>query len=593
MPGGTLYQVTESYTLQNNVTFIRPGHTFKTGYELLRTRGNTRAASLEAGVYRFGGTDFPFTPNTGNDFAAFLLGSVVRADFNTRLANWLPRWSSHAFFFQDDWRVTPTLTLNLGLRWSYESPFETKYGQQSQFDGAAIDPVSGRTGAILHPKGPLGVKDRNNFQPRVGLAYRLHDKMVLRGGFGLTTIDLFTAGLDQNFEEYFTSVSVQRPVGDPRTAFLISQGPGPVSFRILPDGTSPFVGANYNSRSATRYDPAMRSPYSMNWNTTFQYQFAPTWLVETSYQGSAGVGLLNSWDTNAIPLEISRDRAVLDQVFQNAQNYRPFPHFGVVNLWSNFGHLTYHSGTLKVEKRLSGGLTFTSFITLSKAIDEADADGGATGVTYYNRRLEKGRAGYDIARRSVTYATYELPFGRGRAWLNRRGLPDYLLGGWNLAWIQLFQTGQPVTFLVGGSPNRYLPGVMRQNQILPNDQVVVEDWTIGDRFDNNLKNAMWNIRGFAYPAAYTPGTLGRNTVDGPGMIWSQVSLAKNVRFGEKYNLDVRFDIQNPFKRPNFSNPVSTANITNPGTFGKPTATVGSWSGMGGSFLSTLGIKFWF
>ena len=514
----------------------------------------------------------------------------MRADFNTQLANWLPRWSSHAWYFQDDWKATPKLTLNLGLRWSYESPFQTKYGQQSQFDPTATDPVSGRQGAILHPKGALARSDRNNFQPRVGAAYRLNDKMVFRGGFGLTTIDLFTAGLDQNFEEFFTSVSVQRPAGDPRSAFLISQGPGPVQYSILPDGTSPFVGVNYNARAATLYDPAMRSPYTMNWNATYQYQFASTWLVELSYQGSAGVGLLNSWDTNAIPLDISTDRVVLDRIFQNTQASKPYTHFGAVNLWSNFGHSTYHSGTLKGEKRFSRGLTLTSFVTWSKAIDEADNDGPASGVTYYNRRLEKGRAGYDIALRSVTYATYELPLGRGRTWMNAGGWRDYLLGGWNLAWIQIFQSGTPVTFTVGGSPNRYLPGSVRPNQLVPNDQVIVENWRIGDRFDNNLKNPMWNINGFAYPAAYTVGSLGRNTIDGPGMIWSQVSLAKNLKVKERYNLDVRFDIQNPFKRPNFVNPVAVANLTNPGTFGKPTATVGSWSSLGGSFLATLGVK---
>jgi hypothetical protein len=593
MPGGTYYQVAESFTLQENVTFIRPGHTFKTGYELLHTRGNTRAASLPAGVYRFGGTDFPFTPNTGNDFAAFLLGSVVRADFNLQLANWLPRWWSHALYFQDDWRATPGLTFNLGLRWSYESPFRTKYGQQSQFDPAVRDPVTGELGGIVHPRGALARRDLNNFQPRVGAAYKLNDKMVLRGGFGLTTIDLFTAGLDQNFEEYFTSVTKQRPSGDPRPAFFISQGPGPVEYNILADGTSPFVGVNYGARNATWYDPGMRNPYSMNWNATYQYQFASTWLLELSYQGSAGVRLLNGWNVNSVPLDISTDRAVLDRIYQNVQPYRPYVHFGTVNLWSNFGHSTWHSGTVKAEKRFSRGLNMTSFYTWSKAIDDVDNDAVASGVSYYNRRLEKGRAGFDVAHRSVTYATYELPIGRGRRWMNRSGWLDYVLGGWNLSWIQTFQSGIPATFTVAGSPYRYLPGVVRPNQVLPNDQLIVKNWEIGDRFDNSLKNPIWNINAFAYPAPYTSGTVGRNTVEGRGMIWSEVSLAKNIRFRERFNLDTRFDVQNPFKRPNFSNPSSVVNLTNPGTFGKPTSTVGSWCCLGGTFVGTFGVKLWF
>ena len=590
-PGGMSYQVTENLTAQENLTFIRSRHAFKAGYELLRTRANTRAASLPAGVYRFGGTDLPFTPNTGNDFAAFLLGSVVRADFTTQLANWLPRWSSHAIYFQDDWTATSKLTFNLGLRWSYESPFRTKYGQQSQFDPRAIDPVTGRPGAIVHPANFLAKRDLNNFQPRIGVAYKVADKMVLRGGFGVTTIDLFTAGLDQNFEEYFTSVTKSQPSGDPRPAFFLSQGPGSVQYTVLPDGTSPFVGVNYSSRNATIYDSGMRSPYMMNWNTTYQYEFARGWLLELSYQGSAGVGLLNAWDTNAIPLDISRDRFVLDQVFQNTQAYKPFPQFGAVNLWSNFGHSTYHSGTVKVEKRF-GALTLTSFYTRSKAIDEADNDGAAGGVTYYNRRLEKARAGFDLASRSVTYVTYQLPFGRGRKLLNRGGMVDRIFGGWNLSWVQTFQSGVPVNFTVAGSPNRYLPGQVRPNQLVPHNAVKITNWTIGDRFNTNLENPMWDIRAFAYPDAYAPGALGRNTIEGPGMIWTQGSIAKTLKFRERYNFDLRFDVNNIFKRPIFSNPNSSVNINNPGTFGKPTTTLG-WCCLGGSYVADVALKLWF
>ncbi|MCZ2079970.1 MAG: TonB-dependent receptor [Bryobacteraceae bacterium] len=594
MPGADFYQVTENFVLQDNLTVVRGRHSFKTGYELMRTRANTRAASLPAGVYRFGGTNLPFTPNTGNDFAAFLLGSVVRADFNTALANWLPRWWSHAFYLQDDFTVSPRLTLNAGVRWSYESPFNTKYGQHSQFDPTATDPLTGGMGAITHPGNALANNDFNNFQPRLGAAFRISDKMVLRGGFGMTFIDLFTAGLDQNFEEYFTGVTVQQPSGDPRPAFFLRQGPGPIRYNINPDGTSPFVGSNYGSRSASWYDPKMRSPYVMNWNATYQWQFAQSWLLDLSYQGSGGVGLLNAWNINAIHPDISSDRAVLDRIFQNAQPYRPFPHFGTVNLWSNFGHNTFHSGTVKLEKRFSHGLTMTTFYTRSKAINDADNDGGAGGITYYNRRLEKARAGYDLANRSVTYVTYELPFGHGRKWLNSGGAKDWFLGGWNLSWIQTFQSGTPITFTVAGSPNRYLPTVgVRPNLTGTYDNIKVDNWEIGDRFNNNLKNAMWHINAFAYPAAYTTGAAGRNIIEGPGLIWSQTSIAKVLRFAEKVNLDLRFDVNNVFKRPNFSNPSAAANLTAPGLFGKPTGTVGGWCCLGGQFTATFVARLWF
>src|SRR4029079_6710978 len=99
-------------------------------------------------------------------------------------------------------------------------------------------------------------------------------------------------------------------------------------------------------------------------------------------------------DMNAIPLDISRDPAILNQIFQASQNYKPFPQFGAINFYSNFGHNTYHAGTVRVEKRYSSGLTMPALYTFAKALDENDADGAASGITYYNRRLEKGRAGY-------------------------------------------------------------------------------------------------------------------------------------------------------------------------------------------------------
>jgi len=600
-PGGSYSQVTENYTLQDNVTIVRGGHSFRTGYELMKTASNSLPVSQPGGIFNFGGTAFPFTPNTGNDFAALLLGSVTSANFRTTLATWLPQWWSHALYFQDDWRINDKLTLNLGLRWSYETPFQTKHSQQSQFDPLAVDPLTGLPGAIVHTPGSLARGKKANFQPRVGVAYRMNEKMVFRGGFGLTTVDLFTSGLEQNFEEYTSTVNVQRQAGDPRPAFYLSEGPGPLNFNVLPNGTSPYVGANYSSRAATRLDPNIRNPYTMNWNTTFQYSFHPTWLLELSYQGSAGVGLLEGWNTNMVPFDISTDPAVLQRVFQGYQNYRPFPNFGDITTWSNFGHSTYHSGTVKIEKRFSKGLSFTSFYTRSKAINSCDNDQLCTGLTVYNRALEKARAGYDVTNRSVTYVTYELPFGKGRTYMNSGGVKDYVFGGWNITWAQTFQSGLPVNFTMAGSPFNYLPGnnsangasALRPNQIVANDQVTVDNWTMGDRFDNNLKNPIWDLNGFAYPAAFTAGSLGRNTLNGPNLIWSQVSAAKIFRIKERATFEIRYDINNVFKNPNFVNPTSVVNKTNPGLFGKLTATQGGWCCLGGQFVGTLVGKFVF
>ena len=232
--------------------------------------------------------------------------AVYTQDFGT----WLPRWWSHSLYVQDDWKRERGLTLNLGVRWTYESPYQTKYGQQSQFDPTAIDPLTGKLGAITHPKGPLAKGDWNNFQPRLGLAWNFRPRWVFRSSFGVLTPDLTVNDVNQNFGEYTGTASVEALPGDPRHVFRLSQGPAPISYKVQSDGSVPYVGSNYSARVAERYDPNMRMPYIMNWSAGFQYEFVHNWVVEATYQGTAGVGLLNSWDINAIPLDISRDPVV-------------------------------------------------------------------------------------------------------------------------------------------------------------------------------------------------------------------------------------------------------------------------------------------
>lgn len=582
--------------MQDNLTKVSGRHTFKMGYELMRTRHNVKIASNPSGIYSFGGTDFPFRPNTGNAFAAFMLGSVVKADFTQDLASWLPRWWSQAAYFQDDFRVNRRLTLNLGVRWQYESPFSTKYGQQSQFSPTATDPLTGRPGAILHGKGLLSKRDMNNFQPRVGMAYTLSDKTVFRGGFALNTLDLWTAGTTENFEEYFATATVEQAPGNPDIAFYLKNGPPRAQFTIQPDGSAPFIGTNYSSRNASWRDPNMRLPYVMNWNGGFQHQLNSQLLAEITYQGSAGVGLLNRWDINQIPLNVSTDPARLDQIFRASQNFKPYPQFGNVFLYSNFGHSSYHSGTVKVEKRFSKGYSVTSFYTFAKSIDEASDDGAASGITYYNRRLEKARSNYDVTHRWVTYALWELPFGKGRKWMNSANtLVNGVLGGWELNAIQTLESGLPMTFGFTGSPFNYLPGAGRPDMAPGRTYDSIRlDWDRKGpcRFQTSCRPPWADVNAFAYPAAFTAGNSGRNVLTGPGNLWHQVSISKSFKFKERFTGLVRYDINNPFKYYFFNNPTTTVDLraANRVNFGQITGNQGSFSGLGGRTYQQLVFK---
>ncbi len=571
-PGGMSQQVGEDFTVAENFTKSFSGHIVKTGYEMVRTRYNQFDATMPSGNYSMGGTSLPFTPNTGNTFASFLLGTVTSATFTRTNATFLPRWWQHALYIQDSWKARRDLTIEMGVRWSYQSPFSTKFGQQTRFDPTVTDGLTGRKGAVTHPQGLLSARNWINFQPRLGLAWNLKPKLVYRANFGISSSDVFGNG---NFEEYATTAVIQGPPGDPRYQFLLSKGPGAIVYPPQnADGSVPFVGTNYSGRNVSFLDGNLKTPYIMNWSSGFQYQLPRDLMVEFKYSGSAGVKLINAANINQIPFDISKDLVVLDQISRATQNYRPFTQFGSINFQSNFGHNTYHGGTLRVEKRTSAGFMMNAFYTYSKTIN------GGVGVNYYNRSLDKGRADYDIQHRFVSVLTYELPWGKGRRFMNSGGWRNYMFGGWDLAWTQTLQSGPPVTVTYGGSPYRYLGG-NRPNMVVPNEQGQVSNWEIGpNRYPFSAQNRYFNFDAFRYPSAFTLGTLGRNTFEAPGMRWQQLSLSKQFIVRERLKFEIRWDCNNVTKEPQFAAPNAAYNITSPANFGTFSGTRGSFSDAG-------------
>jgi len=320
----------------------------------------------------------------------------------------------------------------------------------------------------------------------------------------------------------------------------------------------------------------------MNWNATVEYQISTNNLVKLFYQGSAGVHLVESWNINAFPLDFgANDPALRSAAFAATQNYLPYPQFGSINYMSNTGHSTYHAGTLQFEKRYSQGMVLNTFYTFAKAIDDCDTDYGVcTGVApITNRDLNKGRAGYDMRHRFVTSLTYELPMGKGRRFLNHNRVLDWLLGGYEIAWIQTVQTGNPIGFSFTGSPYNYYPTNI--GNWVPNltcSDISMPHFGLGkliggNRFNQALENPMVDVNCFAPPAAFTPGNAGRNIMTGPASYYSQASAKKNFRFRERWNLQVRFDFQNPFHNYGFAAPTNQVDFKNPQLFGKITSDV--------------------
>lgn len=590
-------QAHETLSFRNDTSWIRGTHAVKFGYEVLRFRLNS-AIFARPVQFSFAGVTAGLQPNgaamprTGNTFAGFLTGYVASALFQSELTSWLPRSYIHSFYIQDDWKITPTLTANIGVRYTNESPYNTKYGLMSNFDPNAVDDLTGRRGAFVHPRSPLNARDNNNFQPRLGLAWHPFRKWVFRAGFGLYTVDVKFPLLRDQFDEY-VAIANQEPLpGDPTPIYPISRGTRPPAFNVRSNLTSPFVGQNFGARSAAWWDPALRNPYVMNWNANIQYEFVPDYLLEFSYQASAGVGLVERWQANTFPIDFAvRDLTLRNQVFAAPQNYRPYPHMGSVLMRSNFGHSTFHSGTVKLEKRLSRGLFFNTFYTFSKAINSQDSDNDGSGVApIQNRALEKARASYDRNHRFVGVVNWELPMGQGKRWFSS-GWKRWLFGGYEISWIQTLESGNPITFTFANSPYNYYPTFAgnRRPDIVTTPKIR-DNWRDlgGDRFNLQNINPVIDINHFAYPGgpgcptsnptaadrdrcSFLIGNSGRNIVTGTPLIWSQASAQKNFRFAERYLLQLRWDMQNVLKTYNFNPPTNAVDFQNPRTFGKLTA----------------------
>ena len=208
-------------------------------------------------------------------------------------------------------------------------------------------------------------------------------------------------------------------------------------------------------------------------------------------------------------------------------------------------------------------------------------------MTFYNRKLEKGRANYDVTHRFVTVFISELPFGKKHRFL-KSGPLEKVFGGWDFMYSHTLQTGVPVSITFAGSPSNYLPGTRRPNQVASNDEAYTKDWSLGpNRFPTSAQNRYFNLNAFAYPAAFNPGALGRNTLTGTGINWGQFSLSKDFPIRERLKFVLRWDMNNPFKTQALDNPDSVFNLQNSGTFGRHSGTRGSFSDIGGRLHSLL------
>ena len=576
-------------------TYIRGGHTMKFGGDIRLQRGNNFQETEPSGTFQFPAalTGNPLSPaGTGFSPATFLLGAVGSATAGTYLGQAQHGYSS-SFFFQDDWKVTHRLTVNLGLRYDYQQWPVERYNGASNFNPFVVDSVSKLLGRMEY----AGVNyarsafepDRNDLAPRIGLAWDLTGKgrTVFRAGYAIFYPSIF---FFENFGNQtgfaVTQTQYQPPGGNTNLpAFQFKDAfPFPL---IQPQGAK--LGPSAYLGSAVEYDQSSaRVPMSQQWTASIQHQLPGGWLLDVGYSANHGTKLVAaSYDFNQLENQYwdlglrLQDRvtnpyagivpgALGAATIARSQSLRPYPYYNGISVRApHLGNSIYHALLVSVEKRLSQGLAMLVSYTGSKLMSDSVVSplrfGTAEQVGVYNyqdgkfnRRPERSLDPADTAQRFVVSAVYELPFGKGKKWAPSSRAVDILAGGWQVNTITTLQGGLPL--LVRGANNFRADRPNSTGRSAEIDHPSAARW-----FDTTA---------FRNPADFTLGNVGRVLPDArtPGAVNVDLSLIKDTRIHERLRLQFRaetFNIANHVNLgiPNTTFVPGTDGLNRSGTFG--------------------------
>jgi outer membrane receptor protein involved in Fe transport len=562
LPQGFLLNYTSNnFEYTANYTMIRGRHTFKVGETYRAWQQNLTTSGQGSGTFNYSGnyTNNPVNPsNTGAGLADFILSIPTSASRYVPPGWYYQRFKNNWLYFNDDWKATPKLTVNLGVRYEINWPTTEKYLRFASFSPTA----RGGRGAIVVPNEtsvsppylqssvPLsypfyqqftvfaqdaGIDPKylrkvsyDHFAPRVGMAYRLSNTTNIRAGYGL-----FWVQLDGNRESEFESVP-----------FLIRES-GILNDPFIPTkNTQNFLPAGSSfSQYATllAHDPnAGDFGYSQQWNFAIQHQFPGQFSGEIAYVGTKGTHLQTSRQIN---MPLPGPGAI--------QPRRPYPDFGAITWNEQSASSIYHSLQLKAERRFYKGLSMLAAFTWSKNIDQ-DSDNTEGTYDPYNARLNRGLPSFNVPRVFTFGLVYELPWLR-----NSHGLRRAFLGGWVLGTVATLQDGFPFTPLFSGDPANVGGGSRA-------DVVPGCDWHL-----SNPSPSQWfNTSCFAAPPGppiYRRGNAGRNILRGDGYHNLDLSLYKEFLLHEQSRLQLRFEGFNALNTHTFAFPNATVNSPAYGT----------------------------
>lgn len=497
-----------SYIVNDLLTWVRGRHTLKFGGEYRNLGENNRTNTNESGTFNFGrGATALRNINSGSPIASFLLEAVDNAnvDFRT-VSSWYPRADAWIFHFGDTFKITPKLTINYGVRWDMFRPSVEKFDRTSFFDPVGPNPAAGgRPGRLAFAGssfGPASFGSRHpeetwkkGFAPRLGIAYSISPKTVIRTGYGLFYAQAYYPGWGGgiNRDGFDTNASFSSSLGGLQPAFILSQG-FPQNF-----AKPPFIDAGARNGQDLNYRPfdANRLPYSQQWNLTIEHEMANKLVASVAYVANKGTRVpsgivpLNALDPRLLSLgnklfdEFEPGQTTLNGVNipyagwreqmtgcapSVAQALLPYPQFcsQLRGLNENAGNSTYHSFQAKAEKRFSEGAFLLASYTLSKLLTTSDQTNqgagaldwsGASGViSPFERQRNKGLAVTDTPHVFSLAFVYDLPFGAGKRFASGSGAMNKVVGGWQVSGIYRYSSGLPFFFR---SSQCNVPGAFR------------------------------------------------------------------------------------------------------------------------------------
>ncbi len=559
------------------VSHIRGGHTLKFGVDHRVNRGNNFQRSSPSGSFSFSSTltANPQAPSgTGSTYASFLLGEVASASVTRHVGAAFHGFST-SLFFNDDWKITRRLTLNLGLRYDYQQQPVERWNGMSNIDMNAQIPgtnLYGRTvfaGVEGQPR-TFRKTDNNDLGPRAGLAYDLSGsgRTVFRAGFGVFYPHIFNNLYFGNPAGFATTTtSYTSAAGANFRAFRLRDGfpSTPIEPQGAKLGPAAFLG-----QSVSMDESDGTTPVSLQWNASLQQQLGRTWLIDISYSANRGYDFLAAgYDLNQLDPQYNSLGLALQNAVPNPyagrvpgslgaatitreQSLRPYPYYlGIGVRTPHYGTYISHLVLLSVERRMAQGFTLLFSYTAGKVIsncamselisfaaESAPAPGFQNGK--FDRASDRSVDPRDVSQRAVVSALYELPFGKGKAWHPTNPVLARIVSGWQVNTIGTMQTGRPLS--ISGANN------FRANR--PNSTGK------SARLDNPTRERWFDTMQFVNPPNFTYGNLGRMLPDvrEPGIVNWDLSLMKNTNLSERVKLQFRAEAFNFTNRVNLGRP---------------------------------------